>query len=787
LKRLYACPFFLLYLLAIPSSHSQEWKVNHENPLEARSHLPLELAFSIEPRSGFKAVFLYYRTDRQAKFQGRTLLPDEKEKFRIKIEPQELSGSELYYFLAVQDFSGNIHSILGSLQSPLRIKLIAQKEAEAGGEKTLDQEMSELELEFKLLELQQQEVVVTAGKRAQRITEAPAPVYIFTRDDLEMYGVRRITDLLRFAPAMRVQKVNEGTTLVGSRGFASESNNLILFLVGGQEKNQEIFGSPLYEAEPLLMHEVERIEIVRGPGSVLYGANAFSGVIQVITRRPEGFAHSTFLHYDHDLFFRSQSGQFFSRGVTQNAGYLLSGQWVEEGSDSSKGDKALKKLGTHGKLTLDDPVPLEVDLSALRFSGELFSVLGETPELTDHYSLSLRTSFGKSRLRLSAIHWDAILGIRDPILNPLLPMFHWRSDTLDGEFQLSFEIPEVNVFTLGFQSRYNTFGSPELVTPSVEEGRVGIYLQDELKPLEFLLINAGVRSDFSTLYLKDAPFRDRLTLSPRLAFIVPFSDEQSLRVGVGRAFRKPTFFETLMAFKALAPLDLNPQNPNLKNEEVTGLDLGYIAKVFGIRVNLDLFYNQYQRFIEFDPGLVRYINVAGKTLSFGGELSLRWDSQDGRISSFVNYSYLRIQREETTFEGFRTVTRFVDLNRDPQHMINAGFRYKTPWRMKFSLLAHWQSAHLMRIVNPEKGSLLFAVSENQEIKPYLNLFARLAYEVGPIEIGILGEHLESDRHIEFPTLTLSSIPDRLFPEPTGVVYGGERIAPRIFLYVEGRW
>lgn len=777
---------FIVFEFPFTPLLSQPWQIRHEPPRSVPQNTPLELTFSIDPNTGFRAVFFYYRSGSQEKFTSKSAAIDEHGSFKVTLFGSDLKGSELQYFIAVQDFSGRIHSVLGSAQSPLKVPIVAQAPPPSGGEEEL-QGLSELELEFKLLELQQQEVVVTAGKRAQKITEAPAPVYVFTHEDLEMYGVRRVTDLLRFAPALRVQKVNESTTLVGIRGFASESNNLVLFLVGGQEKNLEIFGAPLWEAEPVLLNEAERIEIVRGPGSVLYGANAFSGVIQMITRRPQAFIRSVDVSYDRDFFFRSQSSRFFVRGVSGDTGYLLSSQWHEEGSDSDPRARTLKKLSTHGKLTLEGSLPLEIDLNAVNFEGELFSVLGETPQQTNHYSLTARTSVGKTRIRLTGIHWDALMGIRDPILNPILPAFHWRSDTGDGEIQFSHEIEDLNALTLGLQGRYNSFLSPEQITPSVKEGRVGIYIQDELRPVEFILLNAGLRSDFSTLYLRESPLNERITLSPRVSLIVPFLENHSIRVGVGKAFRKPTFFETLMAFQALAPLDLNPQNPRLRNEEVTGFDLGYVVRVLGIGASVDLFLNQYQRFIEFDPGLVRYTNVSGKTRSFGGEAALRWDSPDGHLSTFFNYSYLKVQREEIVFTGFREVTRLADLKRDPEHMINAGFRYRTPFGLKLSLLFHWQSAHVMQIVNPEKGSLLFAVSEAQEIKPYFNIFSRIAYDFGNFEMGILGEHLEADRHTEFPTLNLTRSPSQLFPEPTGTVYGGERVAPRLFVYLEGKW
>jgi iron complex outermembrane receptor protein len=171
-----------------------------------------------------------------------------------------------------------------------------------------------LEAEFELL--QAEDVVVSAAKYTQSIIEAPAAIYVVTREDLEGYGFRSMAEALRFAPGVQISSVNESMSLLGVRGFADESTNLVLMLEQGREMNVELFGAPFLENQSFILDDLERIEIIRGPGSTLYGANAFSGVIQAIPKRPGSYADRYHLHAETEFVMGGYAAEMRAAGVT---------------------------------------------------------------------------------------------------------------------------------------------------------------------------------------------------------------------------------------------------------------------------------------------------------------------------------------------------------------------------------------------------------------------------------------------------------------------------------------
>ncbi|MBI4753509.1 TonB-dependent receptor plug domain-containing protein, partial [Candidatus Desantisbacteria bacterium] len=135
---------------------------------------------------------------------------------------------------------------------------------------------------LELLLFNEDEMVVTAAKREQKVIEAPCTIRVITRGEIEAWGCRSLDELLRLQYDVDILN-NRAFTIVSLRGGGGTSGSeRILFLLDGRPLNTVIIGS----VEPMMvgLDNVERIEILNGPGSAMYGANAFSGVINIITR-----------------------------------------------------------------------------------------------------------------------------------------------------------------------------------------------------------------------------------------------------------------------------------------------------------------------------------------------------------------------------------------------------------------------------------------------------------------------------------------------------------------------
>jgi len=800
-----------------------EWTVDHAPPEDVVVGEPVQMQFGVSPAEDVSYVIVYIRDPEERKYKPLVVRPSAPGEFRAEVPPERVTEPEMRYFLRVVDDEGESTDVLGSVRNPRVVQVAAQPvedaapaaaaaqqagadetggddeipesfydvdlNAEASGaalEADLD-ELDALEAEFQLLQVE--DVVISAAKRTQSVVESPSAIHVITRDDIEGFGFRTLSEALRFAPGMQVMRVNESTTLVGARGFADESNNLVLFLEQGRELNSELFGSPFLENQALSLHDVERIEVVRGPGSALYGANAFSGVVQVIPRRPSSFENDFRLIADQELVLGGQHAEARASGVTGEVEYHVNGKFrqLEGAADGSA--RGLRQASAKGRLLLDaGELPLEFDFGFSNLEGELFSILGETTADLNEAHIAGRTQVGPAQFLLYWNHWDARFGIADPTLFDSLPKFNWSNDTVNLDIQSDWTFgDDLDRLTIGANVRFNRFESDQLANSVSTETRVGVFVQNELQPLDRLILNFGIRGDFATLFREDDSFIDRLTFSPRGAIIVPINDNHGVRVGAGLAFRKPSFFEQNARFSSLLPLGIEIANEDLQNEEIFGVDAGYTGRFGDVRVNLDLFYNEFRDFIVFDDATTQFLNEGRDSDSFGGEVSLRYRVND-QMALFSNYSYLKVlvRRPDPTPEEPDRID-FVDGEADPEHMVNAGFRYKADYGLRLGIAVHWQSEIVREIVNPNNGSLIFAINETQRIDDFFNVTARLGWNFGHWEIGFQGQQLQSDRTTEFPGLDSVSIPDTISPPAKGDRFGGERLPPRVFAYLEGRF
>ncbi|HLG57043.1 MAG TPA: TonB-dependent receptor plug domain-containing protein [Vicinamibacterales bacterium] len=127
--------------------------------------------------------------------------------------------------------------------------------------------------------------VTSASRKEQRVTDTPAAVYVITQEDIRRSGMTSIPELLRLAPGVQVARINSNSWAISVRGFNDLLSDKVLVLIDGRTVYNPLFAGVFWEAEELLLDDVERIEVVRGPGGALWGANAANGVINIITRK----------------------------------------------------------------------------------------------------------------------------------------------------------------------------------------------------------------------------------------------------------------------------------------------------------------------------------------------------------------------------------------------------------------------------------------------------------------------------------------------------------------------
>ena len=172
--------------------------------------------------------------------------------------------------------------------------------------------------------------ITSASRKEQRAADVAAAVFVITHDDIRRSGMTTIPDLLRLAPGVEVAQINSNKWAVSVRGFNGLYANKLLVLVDGRSVYNRIFSGVLWDAEDLMLDDIDRIEVIRGPGAAMWGANAVNGVINIVTKATADTQGGLV---------RVDGGRFGEQGAVRYGGtlgaarYRLYSQWT--GRDQS--------------------------------------------------------------------------------------------------------------------------------------------------------------------------------------------------------------------------------------------------------------------------------------------------------------------------------------------------------------------------------------------------------------------------------------------------------------------
>ena len=126
--------------------------------------------------------------------------------------------------------------------------------------------------------------ITSVSRRPEPLSQAAASIFVITGEDIRRSGVKTLPEALRLAPNLQVARIDAGLYAVSARGFNNAIGNKLLVLVDGRTIYTPLFSGVFWDQQDLLLEDVERIEVISGPGATLWGANAVNGVINVITR-----------------------------------------------------------------------------------------------------------------------------------------------------------------------------------------------------------------------------------------------------------------------------------------------------------------------------------------------------------------------------------------------------------------------------------------------------------------------------------------------------------------------
>lgn len=467
------------------------------------------------------------------------------------------------------------------------------------------------ELEDELAFLAEEAMVESAARHMQPLLHSPSAITLITRKEIEATGARVLPEVLRLVPGVDVYAASPFWYEMNIRGAKSSFNvDSMLLLVDGRDMTVEYLGFPMWTGVHFSMDEVKTIETIRGPGSALYGANAFSGMVSVKTFSPgEGPEASLSVRGgergDFEIGCRGRR-QLGSVDLAGSVGMLRQDRWTSRGNmgvqlvrgrlggeiDLGAGGSLAVEAGTYynqgGKASSDVS---ELDMGSL---PNLFGIarysLGDllVRVVYDYFGLDLDLGlyFATEGLTLArAPRFDGNLHKSSTLVQHSVEIFH-------------------NRITYGAEHVYNRYHIGPMIPSDQDEHRAALFIQDELDlrallgravdlDVDYLMLTAGLRVDYNTVTQSE--------ISPRVSLVWAPEKNHGFRLGYAHAFLKPTFFAARMHIRLEDVLDLgfdeiNYDATGLRNETIDSLEAGYMGSFFDdrLRLGVDWAYSWYE-------------------------------------------------------------------------------------------------------------------------------------------------------------------------------------------------
>ena len=674
----------------------------------------------------------------------------------------------------------------------------------------------DLEVEFFFDEA---ETVVSAARHEQDIGMSPSAIWVITREDIEASGAKSIPDLLRLVPGMDVLMLSPYYISTSARLYRSAENQHFLVLIDGREANLELLGQPPWEIQPISLEDIERIEIIRGPGSSLYGANAMAGVISITTRavskETSGWARIAGGEAGQlNTGARVTSG-FGNWGFSLSGGFQKTGFFTDPGADG--GD--VWKLRAVANYQWDENRRLLFDAGVASGWVPMAAISG--PIRAEAAIRTLRAAYESEELRgqLYWFHTPATVDLQTPLEYSGILLANFRpidvdTNTVDGEVQWTlprFWSPLLLIAGGGARfswlqsddlldgETYADLSSPRYHKEGIDhwEGRTGAFIHGEIEPADFVTCTFGLRFDYNTT--------TGAFLSPRLAAVFRPVQGHFLRLGAARAFRKPAFLEThshpIVSFPDTSPITGPAQqnflefmagvigNPELNNEELLSVEAGYLGRFLDgqLTVNFDVYLNLNTDIVvlrsEIVPDAQGLPDLANSTLLsvnsdddlriFGTELSVRYNPVRtvSLLFSWTHREVFNLESEKTT-------------DSTPKNLITLGGRFRTDWGLVGSLYAFSRSEYWNRAVGNPEG--LFTGSLQIKLPNAFLLLGRLGWKFAVAE----GVEVEGGMKLFLPVSPFQAPHFRYYEEAGGVTihgkqYGGMELARMVTGYLQG--
>lgn len=619
--------------------------------------------------------------------------------------------------------------------------------------------------------------VTSVSKRTQRVADAAAAVFVITQEDIRRSGAASIPEALRMVPGLQVARIDENKWAIGSRGFNGRFDNKLLVLIDGRSVYTPLFSGVYWNVQDVMLEDVDRIEVIRGPGATLWGANAVDGVINIITK-PAKATQGGLVTAEVGTEERTAESVRYGGKLGDSAYYRVYSKYFDwepsidvTGKTANDGWDAVR-----GGFRIDAQPS---GPNAFTFQGDLYhSSYNETltiPTLNPPFASMFPNdgdysggnvlgrwshNFARSSTTLQ-VYFD-----NTNVLDNSL--FTDHENVYDIDFQHDIHLGESQelVWGLGYRSIQDSNGSSATVSlqPSHNSlNQFSAFLQDE-----YSFFSQRLRVDLGSKF-EHNDFTG-FEIQPNIRFLVNLSKDQSIWAAVSRAVRTPALTEEGLRLNEgvvppgappfFSPLPVSEAifgSPQFKSEDLLAYEAGYrVQATKTLSFDVAAFYNNYSNLRSAEPGLpfpegnpvptdVVFPFVASNKMgggTYGIEPYFDWKVRP-KWRLLGSYSYLQMDIAKN--KNSQDPTPDNPDGQSPRHQFFV--------QSSVDLPKHFEQDLSLRYV--DKLTSL-------NIPSYYSLDFHLGWRPGThLELSLVGQDLLNSRHLEF-------IPEFINTTPTEV-------------------
>ncbi len=638
-----------------------------------------------------------------------------------------------------------------------------------------------------------EETVVTASRTAQSPLDAPNSTSIITEQDIRLSGITNIPELLRRLAGIDIMETTGSQTEVSMRGFNQRLSNKVLVLLDGRSVYTDLLGATLWSDIGVAVEDIERIEVVRGPGSALYGADAFNGVVNIITKPPGEGGSGVNVGYGNQ---NASHGTIWSNGRNGELAYRVSAgfdyapRWSREvppGNVSQHTFVSDQDMSGRG-VRLESEVTRHFGKDVLAgvfgsYNAGQTEILGEGP-VNDDIIIGEETqlaAYVKAKHFEIRSFWTHTIGqsaLNSASIGQSLLPSNYNTNVVDAEAQYitTFETGAgiVHDLHVGMEYRLKQVDWTYLVGPELEN-HAGLFLHDEVKIGRQFAVVGDYRADY-------VPYLSRIVQSPRGSILFHPTPKSTVRGIVATAFRTPNFLESYIGLPVQLPATgaklTTPNNlPILQPEQIFTTELGYLNSDSDyFTFDSAIFRNHANNLIQvrpttpipvsalsnnttsvgLDPSTGLYSLFDGGFSNqcqdynvYGAELGVRTFPVEG-LDIYANYTLMKVN-EDTSQCSPEELALLAPDARTSTSKINGGVQLRTKVGIDAEVDIHFVSPQnwAEQISDVQKQQVVY---ESFYLPAYELLNARVGYRFlrNQAEVSGVAFNLLNDKHREHP-------------------------------------